>query len=171
VAYQFDNVRVLVVEDNQHMARLVRTLMVSIGLRNVEITKDGTEALESMQNSHFDLMITDLAMRPIDGLEMTKMIRTSADSPNPTIPIIMMTGHSERHLVEEARDVGTNEFLCKPLTAQNLYSRIVAVIERPRMFVRTTSFFGPDRRRRADSSYDGPERRIAESQTDVTRTG
>ncbi len=161
MAYQFDNVRVLVVEDNQHMARLVRTLMSAIGLRNVQIARDGTEAFDALQNSTFDLMITDLAMRPIDGLEMTKMIRNSDDSPNPTIPIIMMTGHSERHLVEEARDAGATEFLCKPLTANNLYQRIVSVVEHPRMFVRTSAFFGPDRRRHSEQAYTGVERRTS----------
>ncbi|PHR54742.1 MAG: two-component system response regulator [Robiginitomaculum sp.] len=143
------------------MARLVRTLLAAIGLGNIQIARDGTEAFEALQNNSFDLMITDLAMRPIDGLEMTRMIRNSEDSPCPTIPIIMMTGHSERHLVEEARDAGANEFLCKPLTAQNLYQRIVSVVEQPRMFVRTSAFFGPDRRRRVDEAYAGAERRIA----------
>ncbi len=164
MAYQFDNVRVLVVEDNRHMARLVRTLMSSIGLRNVTIAHDGAEAFEALMSNYYDLLITDLAMEPIDGLEMTKMIRNSSDSPNPTIPIIMMTGHSERHLVEEARDVGTTEFLCKPLTAQNLYKRIIAVIESPRFFVRTGSFFGPDRRRRQGGRYKGGDRRTAQPQ-------
>lgn len=147
------------------MARLVRTLLSAIGLRNVDLTKDGAEAFDALQSTEYDLMITDLAMQPIDGIEMTKMIRTSDDSPSPMLPIIMMTGHSERLLVEQARDAGATEFLCNPLTAQNLYQRIVAVVERPRIFVRTDSFFGPDRRRNINKNYSGTERRTQQQET------
>ncbi|MCF6292552.1 MAG: response regulator [Robiginitomaculum sp.] len=163
--------RVLVVEDNQHMARLVRTLLAAIELRNVDLAKDGAEAFDALQSTSYDLMITDLAMQPIDGIEMTKMIRTSEDSPAPMLPIIMMTGHSERHLVEQARDAGTTEFLCKPLTAQNLYQRIVAVVERPRMFVRTDTFFGPDRRRNTNKEYNGTERRAEQAEISNASNG
>lgn len=167
LAYTFNNIRALVVEDNQHMARLVRTLLVAIDLRNVDITRDGAEAFDALQSNPYDLMITDLAMQPLDGIEMTQMIRTSSDSPVPMLPIIVMTGHSERNYVERARDAGANEFLCKPLTAQNLYQRIVAVVERPRSFVRTKTFFGPDRRRRANTKYQGQERRQADPQISI----
>ncbi|MBL4617134.1 MAG: response regulator [Robiginitomaculum sp.] len=156
------------VEDNRHMARLIRTLLSAIELRNVDLAKDGAEAFDALQSTSYDLMITDLAMQPIDGIEMTKMIRTSEDSPAPMLPIIMMTGHSERHLVEQARDAGATEFLCKPLTAQNLYQRIVAVVEKPRMFVRTDTFFGPDRRRKINKGYNGPERRAEQHEVSLT---
>jgi DNA-binding response OmpR family regulator len=64
--------------------------------------------------------------------------------------------------VVEARDAGVNEFVAKPVTARTLLDRIVATIYRPRAFVRTKDYFGPDRRRRADPDYAGPLRRAAE---------
>jgi DNA-binding response OmpR family regulator len=75
------------------------------------------------------------------------------------VPIIMITGHTEKHQVEAARDAGITEFLIKPITAQSLFSRITEVVERPRAFVRCESYFGPDRRRRNVESYTGPWRR------------
>jgi DNA-binding response OmpR family regulator len=60
----------------------------------------------------------------------------------------MVTGHSERHYIEQARDAGVTEFLSKPITARALYLRIMEVIERPRQFVRAPTFAGPDRRRK-----------------------
>ena len=57
------------------------------------------------------------------------------------------------------RDAGVTEFLVKPFNARDLYRRIVQIIERPRQFVRSEDFFGPDRRRKRESNYAGPRRR------------
>jgi DNA-binding response OmpR family regulator len=75
------------------------------------------------------------------------------------VPIIMITGHTEKYRVEEARDAGVTEFLAKPITAHNLFARIAEIVERPRAFVRCTDYFGPDRRRRPAEDYAGPWRR------------
>jgi FixJ family two-component response regulator len=89
------------------------------------------------------------------------MVRTNEGSPNCYLPIIMLTGHAERSAVETARDAGVNEFLTKPVSAEKLYSKIHTLIETPRVFVRSGDYFGPDRRRRQNPKYKGPERRKA----------
>jgi DNA-binding response OmpR family regulator len=58
--------------------------------------------------------------------------------------------------VVDARDAGVTEFVAKPLTAKAVLERIQAVIYRPRPFVRTPNYFGPDRRRREDPGFNGP---------------
>jgi DNA-binding response OmpR family regulator len=98
-------------------------------------------------------------MFPLDGVEFTRMVRNAPDSRNPYLPIIMMTGHSERYRVMDARDAGVTEFVAKPLTAKAVLERIHAVIYRPRPFVRTAEYFGPDRRRKDDPGFAGPWRR------------
>jgi hypothetical protein len=65
--------------------------------------------------------------------------------------------------VNEARDVGVNEFLSKPVTAKGVLERLNRVVENPRAFVRTPDYFGPDRRRRSDPSYEGPKRRSSDA--------
>ncbi len=75
------------------------------------------------------------------------------------VPVIMMTGHSERHRIEEARDAGITEFLAKPISARSVLERMIEVIEHPRPFVRTKSYFGPCRRRKNDKTFKGPWRR------------
>ena len=63
----------------------------------------------------------------------------------------------------EARDAGVTEFCVKPITAIEIYRKMVEVIDHPRPFVRTKTYFGPDRRRQADPvTYNGPERRGAD---------
>jgi hypothetical protein len=62
-------------------------------------------------------------------------------------------------MVRLARDAGINEFLAKPVSVKAIMSRLLAVIEHPRPFVRTKVYFGPCRRRRGAAQYQGPERR------------
>jgi two-component system, chemotaxis family, chemotaxis protein CheY len=80
------------------------------------------------------------------------------------VPIIMVSGHTEKHRVEAARDAGVTEFLIKPITGHSLFSRIAEILERPRPFVRCDNYFGPDRRRHPLENYAGPWRRAEDNQ-------
>ena len=100
-----------------------------------------------------------LVIDTINCVEFTRMVRTNEDSPNHFLPIIMITGHSERSRVNAARDAGVNEFLVKPVTAKGLMERLSLIVNRPRNFVKSKQYFGPDRRRRADPNFSGEERR------------
>jgi two-component system chemotaxis response regulator CheY len=155
----FENLKVLVVEDNQHMRSLLRSLLNSLGVRDVHEAGNGGTALDVLREKKCDLILTDLAMQPMDGLEFARDVRTSDKSSNPFVPIIMITGHTEKHRVVAARDAGVTEFLAKPITAQSLFTRIAEIVERPRAFVRCDNYFGPDRRRRTLENYAGPWRR------------
>jgi CheY-like chemotaxis protein len=155
----FEHLRIMIVEDNHHMRSLLRTLLNSVGIREIVEANNGVSALTAMREKKCDLVLTDLAMKPMDGLEFSRTVRTGENSPNPFVPIIMITGHTEKHRVEAARDAGITEFLAKPITAASLFSRLAEVMERPRAFVRCENYFGPDRRRRALPDYAGPWRR------------
>ncbi|MFN9711577.1 MAG: response regulator, partial [Alphaproteobacteria bacterium] len=74
-------------------------------------------------------------------------------------PVVMITGHSTYLRVSEARDAGVTEFLAKPLTARGVVERLLQAIENKRPFIRSKSYFGPDRRRRTDPNFPGPWRR------------
>ena len=161
------SVNVLLVDDNQHMRAITSAILQSAGMRNIREVADGAAALESLREHPVDLAIVDFNMFPLDGVEFTRLVRNSPDSADPYLPIIMMTGHSEKHRVTEARDAGVNEFLAKPLTARGVLDRIGMVIDHPRPYVRTDDYFGPDRRRRADPRHAGPWRR----RTDDDRKG
>ena len=139
--------QVLLVDDNQHMRAITSAVLASAGVKKVREAADGGAALEILREHAVDLAIVDFNMFPLDGAEFTRLVRNSPDSPNPYLPIIMMTGHSERSRVYEARDAGVTEFVVKPITAKAILDRIQAVIFRPRPFVKTEGYFGPDRRR------------------------
>ena len=155
----FEMLRVLVVEDNHHMSSLIRTLLNSIGIREVHEAGNGAAALDVLREKRCDLVLSDLAMKPMDGIEFTREVRMSPRSVNTFLPIVLITGYTERCRVEAARDAGVTEFLAKPITAQSLFARLAEIVERPRAFVRCGAYFGPDRRRKQAENYAGPWRR------------
>jgi two-component system chemotaxis response regulator CheY len=155
----FESLRVLIVEDNQHMRSLLRMLLNAVGIREIYEAGNGASGLEVLRERKCDLILADLAMTPMDGLELTRAIRTAERGINPFMPVIMISGHTEKYRVEAARDAGVTEFLAKPITAQSLYARIAEIVERPRAFVRGDSYTGPDRRRKSADNYAGPWRR------------
>ena len=158
----FDLLKILVVDDNHHMRILLAEILRAIGVRYVYEAGDGAEALQIMRQNHIDVVMTDLAMAPVDGLDFVRLLRQSPDSPNPMCPIIMITGHSTQSRVKEARDAGITEFLAKPVTARGVVERIGEAIENARPFIRAPEYFGPDRRRRQDSSPRTPRRRAGD---------
>jgi two-component system chemotaxis response regulator CheY len=167
---RFDLLKMLLVDDNQHMRALLTEILRAIGVQHVHEATDGAEALQLMRTHPIDIIMSDLEMHPLDGIDFVRLLRNSPDSPNPMAPVIMITGHSTMKRVAEARDVGVNEFLSKPVTAKGVLDRINRVVENPRPFVRTSDYFGPDRRRRSDPAYDGPKRRASDGVVSPKKT-
>jgi two-component system, chemotaxis family, chemotaxis protein CheY len=163
VRIDFNRLRLLVIDDNPHMRRILRTLLHGFGARDVMEAEDGAKGLDTFTHSSPDIVLVDWAMPACDGLKLTRMIRQADSNANPFVPIIMITGHTEKNRVTDARDSGITEFLAKPVSAKALYQRIVNVVAHPRPFIRTKSYFGPDRRRNTNAGYAGPERRRADA--------
>jgi two-component system chemotaxis response regulator CheY len=160
-----ENLRILVVDDNTHVRTLVRTILHALGIRDVDVASDGMSGFEAFIRLEYDIIITDLEMKPLTRIEFVDLVRTSRKSPNPYIPIVMVTAFTDKERVTKARDHGVTEFLAKPFTFESLLSRLTTIIEKPRPFIRTADYFGPDRRRHIDAYYSGPERRKTEAQT------
>lgn len=154
-----ERLKVLVVDDNHHMINIIKTILRGFEVKDFYDASNAADAFNLIRTTAFDLIITDYAMDPLNGCEFTKLIRTAEDSPNHFIPIIMLTAYAEKSKVEQARDAGVTEFCAKPVTATELYRKVCAVINTPRSFIRTSVYFGPDRRRRKDNNYRGQERR------------
>lgn len=154
----FASLRVLIVDDNIHTRRMLRAILHGLGVRDITEAEDGAIALESFQTYAPDILLLDWVMPIFDGIEVTRMVRNIDSSPNPFIPIIMITAHAERQKVVAARDAGITEFLCKPLSAKALNDRILNVILNPRPFIRTKTYFGPDHRRMRQETANAAQR-------------
>ncbi len=159
---RYDLLKILLVDDNHHMRVLLGEILRAIGVRDIFEASDGAAGLQAMKHQRVDIIMTDLSMQPLDGIDFVRLLRRSFDSPNQMCPVIMITGHSTLQRVHEARDAGVNEFLAKPLTAKGVIERISQVVDYPRAFVKHEGYFGPDRRRRADPHFQGPWRRHAD---------
>ena len=166
MAYDFSNVNVLVVESSVAMFQLVKGVLhlLSVPDKNVHSAYTIDEGFEKFRSLNHDLIIPDWLQNPDRGIHLTRMIRTHKDTPNPYVPIIMTAGSGHYSRVIKARDAGVSEYLVKPFSAKALADRIVRIIEKPRVFVVSASYTGPERRIKSEG-YTGPERRsqVAES--------
>ena len=159
MSYNFERLTVLVVDDCTNMQHLLRALLLAFGFSDVHTAKCGESAMKSLKSLEPDFIICDYNMAPMNGVEFIQTLRCDEENPNRFVPIIMLTGHTELSTILAARQAGATEFLAKPVSPQSLYKRIEMVIERPRDFVETKSFFGPDRRRSSVAEWAKDERR------------
>jgi DNA-binding response OmpR family regulator len=153
--------RLLVIDDNKQMCTIVGTVLSAAGVRHLHYAQDGRRGLELVEAFDIDVAYVDQEMPAMNGLEFIAKVR-AMDTQARYMPIIMLTGHSDRARLDAARDHGVTEFLCKPVTANAILARLNAVIMNPRPFVAAPAFFGPDRRRTRAKGYDGPLRRAAD---------
>ena len=168
---RYDLLKILLVDDNHYMRVLLAEILRAIGVKDIYEANDGAEGLQMMRDNAVDIVMTDLSMQPLDGIDFVRLLRNSPDSPNQMAPVIMITGHSTFARVNEARDAGVNEFLAKPLTARGVIERLHQAVEHPRQFVRSDDYFGPDRRRRNDANFKGPFRRSTDEQKGMPSAG
>ena len=151
-------VKFLLVDDNHHMLRIVETILQGFGARKIVKASGIDDALHHLGQG-VDIIITDYTVGGFEAVDFARTIRESQGVYDRFIPIILLTAHSARWRIEAARDAGITEMCCKPVTPRDLFRRIVAVVDYQRPFVLAPHYIGPDRRRRTDPVYSGPERR------------
>ena len=125
---RFDKLRVLVIDDNQHMRKLIIAVLQAVGVRDLFEAPDGEHAWAHLRESNPDVIILDWQMTGMTGLEFVRLLRNSPRTPNVFVPVIMLTGHTNLDHVRQARDAGVNEFLAKPVSVKAILSRLINVI-------------------------------------------
>lgn len=160
MSYDFSKVNVLVVESSVAMFQLIKGVLqlLSVPDKGIHSAYTIEEGFGDFCNVKHDLIIPDWLQNPDRGIHLTKKIRTDANSPNPYVPIIMTAGSGHFSRVVKARDAGISEYLVKPFSAKALAERIVRVIEKPRLFVISETYTGPERRLK-QTEFKGEDRR------------
>jgi two-component system chemotaxis response regulator CheY len=153
--------RVLVIDDSREMCAIVGTVLAAAGVGHLHYAANGRRGLDVIADFPIDLAFVDHEMPVMNGLDFISVIR-SVDSAVRYMPLIMLTGHSDLSHINAARDRGVTEFLCKPVTARAILTRLNAVIMEPRPFMNSPRYFGPDRRRKRTTAYNGPLRRLGD---------
>ena len=114
--------KILVVEDARLMALVLQRHLYRLGHQDVVIVESAEEALENLKNDGFGLMIVDWSLPGMSGVELVKELRAGEKYRH--LPIIMVTGHSERESVVEALQAGVNEYLVKPVHYETLAEKL-----------------------------------------------
>ena len=159
MSVSLSRVRFLIVDDNTHAVNLVKAMLRGFGADQLYDAQTVDAAQRRMKITPCDIVILDYMLGAEEGVTFARWLRNDPESPAPYTPIILLTGHADRPKIMAARDAGVNEFCVKPVTPADLMKRIAWVIDRARPFVRSQTYFGPDRRRHDDPNYRGPEQR------------
>jgi two-component system, chemotaxis family, chemotaxis protein CheY len=138
---------ILLVDDNTYMRKIVRNLLINIGVRRVYEASDGIAGLDAIRIVTPDVVILDWELPLLNGAEFVRIVRSPGVFPMPDIPIIMLSAHGERWRVVEAVRIGVNEYLRKPVSAQALLDRLTSIVARPRPVVQLGDYYGPEPRK------------------------
>jgi DNA-binding response OmpR family regulator len=167
---KFEALKVLIVDDDPYMRKVVRTMLNALGVKVVYEASDGITGLEAVRKLLPGLVIVDWEMPMIDGAQFVRMVRSPGEFPVPDVPIIMLSGHGDRWRVVEAARVGAHEYLLKPVSTKALHDRIVAILGRPRPTVKLDGYYGPAPRRlvvveaeKSAQQRSGPAAAVAKS--------
>jgi two-component system, chemotaxis family, chemotaxis protein CheY len=141
--------KVLIVDDEYYIRKVIRTLLLAMGCTKINEAPDGAHGLEAIRALAPDVVLLDWEMPGIDGAEFVRRVRSPNSFPYPAVPIIMLTGHGERSRVLEAVRLGVHEFLLKPVSSSSLQARILSVLTKPRNMIKRGEYYGPEPRKLA----------------------
>ncbi len=180
-------VNLLVVNGDEQVSSMLRDVLVNLGFGTVMTVEDGYQAVKAMKEIDIDLIIADWELAPkedfnlqeddyskvvipidIDmwspippknGSSFVRYLRTSKNSPNPYVAIIMLTSNAQENRIQYARDSGVNEIMLKPVSAEALCYHIIQVIDHQRAFITSQHYKGPCRRVSNQPPPNGVDRR------------
>src|SRR3546814_10114189 len=148
-------IRILLVEDHTPTAATLSAMLNALGFGKVTVAGNTTAAVNALKETGCDLLLCDFQLGIVNGLMLVRMIRRPDGTTHPNVPIVMITAHAEPDRVAEARDAGIEDFLVKPVLPEKLLQCLVGLLERPRVFVKSKDYAGPDRRRRQTDRHPG----------------
>ncbi len=147
IALLLSSRKVLLIDDEPYTRKVIRTLLITIGVKSIQEAPDGESGLEIIRTFAPDIVLCDWEMPGMDGPGFVRAVRSPETFPYPDVPIIMLTAHGERSRVIEAARLGIHEYLLKPVSSQALQARILSVITHPRKMVRRGDYYGPEPRK------------------------
>lgn len=173
--YEFKEINLLVVEEHPFMAELVSSMLKAFGVGKVYHTCELEQARQILEQNvipddknNIDFIITDLLPPGNDGLSLLKWVRHHDMPGIRFMPVLFSSIYTTQQIVFRGRDLGANEILVKPFTAEKIARRLLHMIDKPRPFVKSPHFVGPDRRR-VSLVHKGQDRRIRKPRDIIVR--
>ena len=152
----------LIIDDNRFARTLIKNALYAFGPRRMFEAANAKEGIDVLCKEQVDVVLVDYQMPEITGVEFALQVRKGGETPNPEIPIIMISGYAHEANTLSARQAGIHEFVSKPFSFDSLFRRIETTLTHPHQFIRTEDYTGPDRRWLDIDTPIGPERRNAD---------
>ena len=111
--------KILIAEDSSVILNLTKKILMQ-QFYEIDSAKDGEEVLKKLETENYDLILMDINIPKIDGMECTRQIRALADPTKSTTPIFAITGNAKNYSVDDFSAVGINEYLQKPIDFDQL---------------------------------------------------
>lgn len=162
--------RIVVADASRHARGMICDVLRNGGFTDMLQAANSEELLQLVEQSRPGIVVMPAAFPELSGLAFTRRIRNGYNFVPREMSIILTTNAPTKSFLEGTREIGVDEVVVLPFTAQSLLTRIRSVIERPRPFVDCAVYVGPCRRRRMLQDYRGPKRRI-EDPVEETNTG
>ncbi len=121
------NMKILVVDDMVTMRRIVKNILKQLGFANVDEAENGQEALQKLRTDTFGFVVSDWNMPVMTGIDMLRAIR--ADEKIKATPVLMVTAEAQQSNLVEAVQVGVNNYVVKPFTAETLQEKITKIFK------------------------------------------
>jgi two-component system chemotaxis response regulator CheY len=122
--------RILIVDDQTYFRTMVRDQVRRLGFQHVFEAADGHEGLDMLIKVEPDLILLDINMKPMDGLDFLALVRNSMNVPDPKVPTIFLTSHAESDKVKRAIELGAAGYLVKPIAFMDLRARITTALSK-----------------------------------------
>ena len=123
-------IRVLVVDDNDFMRDLVASMLREMGFRDIYHASDGEDALKRTMEVEPGLIVCDVDMEPMNGLDFVEHLRKQKPADGIQVPVILLTAHTEAAIVQRAIKLGINGYVVKPVKKNQLEARVLTALER-----------------------------------------
>lgn len=124
--WDVESIRVLIVDDSSTARKHIRRVLVKMGMENIEMANDGLEAIEKLNESIFDVVITDFNMPKMDGERLTSYIRNNSNQSS--VPILMVTSENDEARLDSVMKSGACAICDKPFTVEEVKGLLTQIL-------------------------------------------
>src|SRR5208282_6644503 len=158
---------ILIADPSPYIGMLTQSMLRGFGATKVLDVRSSLGGIRTLTGQKVDILLCDARLPPHGGLNLTHAIRRNTSNENRTMPILVMCGDTQISTVKNARDVGANMVIAKPMSPSSLYDRLTWIAFNPRKFVDTATYFGPDRRFKIEGYPNGVGRRAGDKAVEI----
>jgi len=158
---------VLIADSNQPALKILKGILAAMGEPDVQSVDAYDHARQLLVSEPVDLCIIDLQLGKDRGPDLVREIRSGRDLANQKVPFLMTCSHTTRDNLKAVRDSGANMLLAKPYSVSALYDRLAWIAHRPRPFLWSDGYRGPDRRFKDDLIFGEDRRRPEDAEAET----